>query len=94
MLAGFNVNNEIENKYPVWLIVAGSIILFIGGVIGHIGRQMEKSSSRFSISNFIFYFLSISSAACLATSVALDSFGDSSQYCTVSQLGMTHIYDF
>jgi len=87
MLAGFNVNFELDKQYPFWLVVAGTIILFVGGILGHVGRQMEKSSRRFSLSNLIFYFLSLGSAACLATSVALDTFGDSSKYCTVAQLG-------
>lgn len=88
MTAGFNVHYDVEQQYPYWLVVAGTVILFIGGIIGHLGRQMEKSSYRFSVSNIIFYILSIGSAALLAACTGMETFGDSSQYCTIFQLGL------
>ena len=48
---------------------------------------MEKSSYRFSVSNIIFYILAIGSAALLAACTGMETFGDSSKYCTIFQLG-------
>ena len=48
---------------------------------------MEKSSYRFSVSNIIFYILSIASAGLLAACTGMETFGDSSKYCTIFQLG-------
>ena len=102
MTAGFNVHYDVEQQYPYWLVVAGTVTLFIGGIVGHLGkfrpriksssminlgRQMEKSSYRFSVSNIIFYILSLGSAALLAACTGMETFGDSSQYCTIFQLG-------
>ena len=65
--ASFSVHHEVKPLYPMWLAVSGTVILFVGGLIGHVGRQMEKSSRRFSLSNIIFYILAFSTAALFFT---------------------------
>ena len=47
---------------------------------------MDKSSKRFSLSNIIFYVLSLSTACLFFAASGLGTFGDSSQYCTVPEL--------
>ena len=37
MTAGFNVHYDVEQQYPYWLVVAGTVTLFIGGIVGHLG---------------------------------------------------------
>ena len=86
--AAFSVHYTIEYSYPYWLAVSGSVVLFLSGCVGHIGRQMAASSSRFSASNLIFYFLCLSSTGLIAAATGLPSFGDSSIFCTVTTLGL------
>ena len=38
MTAGFNVHYDVEHQYPYWLVVAGTVTLFIGGIVGHLGK--------------------------------------------------------
>ena len=38
MTAGFNVHYDVEQQYPYWLVVAGTVTLFIGGIVGHLGK--------------------------------------------------------
>ena len=91
--ASFNVRYKIEYRYPYWLAVAGAVVLFISGCVGHIGRQMANSSWRFSISNLLFYFLCLSSTGLTAASTGLSTFGDSSIYCTITTLGLCTPFD-
>lgn len=84
----FSVHYEVSYHYPYWLAVSGAVILFIAGAIGHVGRQMSNSSSKFSISNLIFYGLCLGSAGLFAAASGLSTFGDSSQFCTITLLGL------
>jgi len=86
--AAFSIHYDIEYRYPYWLAVTGAVVLFLGGCIGHVGRQMAASSSRFSPSNLLFYFLCVSSTGLTAAATGLPSFGDSSIFCTITQLGL------
>ena len=44
MTAGFNVHYDVEEKYPYWLVVAGTVTLFIGGIIGHLGKDHPRNA--------------------------------------------------
>jgi len=93
MVASFSIHHTVTPFYTLWLAVTGIVLLFFGGLLAHIGKQMDKSSNRFSLSNIIFYILAGSSAALFFTALGLATFGDSSQYCTVPELRLCEPFE-
>ena len=67
MTASFSVHHEVTPLYPMWLAVSGTAMLFSGGLIGLVGRQMTRSSRQSSLSNIEFVILAISTVALFFT---------------------------
>jgi len=93
LTASFSVHHKVTPFYPMWLAVSGTAMLMAGGLIGLVGRQMTRSSRQSSLSNIVFVILAISTVALFFTAFGLNSFGDTSQYCKIPELGLCQPYE-